>query len=523
MPRCSGVLVPLLQSRCSRASRSQVRHICCSALRLGQPDPAENGRRSAINAEHSALIDTDSLRNSLDAIREANRTRLIRKVDQNGRSRRLSLPRLLEMPVNGLSKDAAVIENFAKQRKNKPVMDKLSRPLRRQSGRKPDGARLANVGKMPLPAPEWDAANTAAHFRTPWLQSVEHPEMKRQASGDRLAAEMHAFNRYFTPSSAEQTAVTEAVIDLEKHLPIRLGCSRLEVIGSRASGLASALSDIDVNILNESDERPDVVNDREKSLQALKHLARNIRRCLTPQGIMARCFSVPFLVQRARVPILTVQHLPTGLELQIQQSNQAYNTTQYAKAFVREYPNLLVLFRVLRQTLAIRGLNDGSSGGFSSYTLLNLLLASLRAQEAQGGGEDISSQLLHFLQFIPAINFRSTGIVVSPFELVARGKDLPYDNRGYDLYVQDAADPTNILGKSTTRLRDIQSLLVVLRAELLDNMIMWDQAEQSESEGTSSSQYALPRSLLGSLLEANYSMFQLNRATLLRAREKGAE
>jgi len=65
--------------------------------------------RERIESEHAALINPLSLGKTLGSIKEANRTRLIGKVEGQF-SERLSLSKILDLPEKQVSKDIAAIQ-----------------------------------------------------------------------------------------------------------------------------------------------------------------------------------------------------------------------------------------------------------------------------------------------------------------------------------------------------------------------------------------------------------------------------
>lgn len=489
---------------------------------------SEHHRATNIDAEHAALIDTSSLRNTLESIREANRTRLIRKIDEHGVSRPLSLPDILGKEKRKLSRDAAAIARASRRNnkaswKEKSALDRAKIATAERNVQTGASAAVdAKVRSSPIErasqppgrivdiAAEWKASDSlSAHSRAPWLQRLGPNRQDSHLSAlGRLDAEIRAFEEFFTPNEAEEVSVRAATADLRQtlnDLDKRYGMS---LVGSQVTGLASPFSDIDVNLEIAGSARPDVVEGRGQSLANLRELRKDFQRI---RGY--RAFRQPFLVHRAKVPVLGLTHVPTGLEVQIQSNNSGYNTTQYAKLLPREFPSVKGLFHLLRQALRIRGLTEGSLGGLTSYPLLIMIVASLKQQEANHAAEGVGTQLLHFLKMFSEIDFHSTGLSISPLELIDLNamseldRSLLRRHEPGQMYLLDPADPSNNLGKALMKTRDLQATIIAWLQSLNSDMVEWDKAAAT-SPGPDTTQI----SLLRCLVEADYSGLLQGRA-----------
>ncbi|ETN45524.1 uncharacterized protein HMPREF1541_09356 [Cyphellophora europaea CBS 101466] len=546
MPRCSWDTASFLARRIRSPGRwslnSAGRQTSTAQPGRGPTSRSRDNDRHTIEDEHAALIDTSSLRNTLEAVKAANRTRLIRKVDEAGNSQRLSLPNLLGLPLDERPND--VVPQEEKKRTKQDVHDEHPSDLPRlnlntsQTDRGPGPPVpskrqfVVPVNELPVTGPggevpplstQWELHGAVpARFRLPWLICVDKDvRTKALVSRARLAMEIEAFDSYYTPSVAEEEVVAQVVSDLELTLSDSMTDFKVELMGSRATGLASPLSDIDVNLVPRDSRRPDVVEDRPQALQVLRKLARVLRQIRVQTPSLKSKFAVSFLISKARVPILRVFHLPSGLEMQIQHTNVGYNTTEYAKTFIREYPTLKRLFMVVRQALAVRGLTNGWSGGITSYPLLNMIVAALKDHEEQHGSGDVADQFLHFLEMYSDLDFDSTGISITPFKILTQTDFEDTSNpiqqhfrrTGYQyMYLEDPADPSNNLGKSVVKVRDMQATIIALRSILSQAMRQWDDTVGKLSEKRLSSEN-MP-SLLANIIEGDYRTFELDRAAL---------
>jgi hypothetical protein len=535
---------------------------------------------SSIDEEHAALIDPSSLRKSLDAIRAANRARLIRKVDHHRNTVAvLSLPQILhddpsagdpQQERTGDEKTRDAPNNVGRFRYtdslNKSNQRTLSRtrrahvkgrpkaesgesfanrsakedfdndPVRVQSQQgdarepaqaspelqdKASGDKIApsnkkrraktHTGQVAMIIPGWQPRTSFPIQRKyPWMMHMDgEARTKVVTAAERLDAEIAAFRSLFTPTAAENQLTQQLLHALQKSLDDQGFDFTAELIGSRANGLASPLSDLDINLIPKGQPRPDVRADRAFSLKKLTRLQRALRKWTDTQG---QPFIKPAqLVARARVPILKAFHPQSGLEIQFQMSNEGFNTTSYAKSFVREFPSLRAVFLILRQFLIIRGLNHGFAGGLTSYPLLNMVVAAMLSQESEGrfSGE-LGEDFLYVLDFWTELDLSTSGIAVSPFEIV------PLDKHRWNgrMYLRDPADPSHDIGVSATRILDVQASLQHARRTLAKKMAAWDEHAASGVDHMETNERWSP--LLGAVLLADYQQFLMERSLLTR-------
>ncbi len=343
---------------------------------------------------------------------------------------------------------------------------------------------------------------------------------------EQLQAEIIAFTDYFTPGPDEIRAAEAALSDLRAALKSAKTSFSVELMGSRATGLASPLSDLDLNLRSAAvGARLDEVADRRQILKTLEKVSQKLRR--------SKGLTIGYFVRRARVPIITGVHQNTGLEFQMQCTNSIYNSTQYAKTFLNEYPTLKSLFLVIKQMLTMRGLSIGAKGGLTSYPLLNMIVACLKLKCGHLDTKDVAGHLLSFLDMYSEIDFYSTGISVVPpaFITLSRGEshisaahsdevqhtagtsqDEHFLNlwgpgrmkENHKAYLVDPADPSHNLGSGAYMIKHIQASLIERRKILLAKMQDWDPTAEDVSS----------RSLLACLLECDYKTFELDRASL---------
>lgn len=495
------------------------------------------------------FADPKSLRRTLDVVRAANRTTLIRKHDKTGRLVRHTPVEAFQL--QGIEEKDLVIETVPLPRSKSVRSDGTVAKKKEEDKtvnkgyvlRNKDALTINHAGKvMPLTG-QWSYSKKKSDdLPCPWLRHIPPiVDVGEISALSRLSQEINAFELFMAPEKLEAVMANATIHDIRKIANHANLDQSLEVVGSRANGLATALSDIDLNLVSFNNERLDKVEDRRRALGVLKELFHAMKQqCLegTSHGV-----KLNMLVAGARVPIISGTHRPSGLDFQIQCTTSSYNSTEYIKAFLKEHPRLRGLFFLLKQALTMRGLTVGSEHGLTSYPLLNMIIASLKLHIEGPRTDDVATQLLSFLDMYAEIDFYTTGITVRPPELIPKDKIIsrngktsqaevtepiqktssltatpevratrgPSDKVGYNhmMYLQDPADPTNNLGSNCTKIKYVQATIIEMRERLRSVMEEWNK---------NSGDRARKRlSLLRPLVGGDYRIFELDRLAMRQA------
>lgn len=490
----------------------------------------------------------ESLRDTLEAHRDANLSSLIRKRIVNASDQDAGISRLkLNSPIQNRSKERG---QLGEQERLEARCNGSSPALHTKEY--PD-ARLekgAYVGTSRLPTKEWELPQISFtyHNKRPWLAFFDDIGNNAHYVFDYLTAEILAFEKYMELTASEKRAVTRAFSDTRKVIATVDPAIRLRVKGSQSTGLAMPLSDIDINI-----EIPNSVPSKGRSgsapaadTEATKLLAR-VTRKLKKKGGPKAMFRDPFLVKRAKVPIIDVRHVVTGLEIQIQCTADGYASMEMVKAYVTEFPTLRPLFCVLRQLLKMRGLGEARTHGIGSYTLIMMIVAALKFSSSRFNRKDAGRQLLYFLDFYTKIDFETTGIAVEPSELFLKrplasvnadvgvltmrdgvaatrahsdtadtslGRKFictRHHYRPYLMCLQDPANPYNDLGGHATGIKHVQTTLETLGRMMKISMDLFATRRTNAVF-----------SLLEPCLAGNYKKFEMKREALQEAGGKCA-
>lgn len=502
-----------------------------------------NGRATVHTYTHNSSknfttepnVDIKSLRNTLEAHREVNRptSPKIWKFSETGE------PVLVQDPDRGLPGIEIKIPEKKTSFKRIPL----------------DAVRAFRGSYHDLDA-LWglkDSGETLPlQHRLPWLHHLDDGASSPHLSAlERLSAEIRAFERYSAPSEEEQRAATEVLQDIIRCVEEVRGDLDVEVIGSRATGLADPLSDLDINI---SDPKESDVLDT--PAQRAPHLMLRSLHQAFRKASQARNEPVTWPIQSkifihsAQVPILICSHGASGLPIQIQSTPRTYDSREYVKASLREYSSLKSLFKVLKQCFQMRSLTVGSAGGLTSYPLLQMIVAALRFSEGKFHPNDVANQLLFFLDFYSDIDFSAHGISTDPLDLFPKSVGRRLDRhdksdntkhrtkehdsgrspesrsifrdrsqrkiRGEDEYLmtlQDPTNPVNDLGRRCHRIQDVQETIITLRSNLKRVMDAWDSSSRIPNPP---GQRSRVQSLLEPLVGGDYRIYEHEREDLRR-------
>lgn len=517
----------------------------------------------------SSLIHPESLDDTLEAHRSTNRASLVSETlpDVDDRKFGVFRPRI-EPVVWDTSKFE---ERDAEQKRLEPVDGAGSKRRRRpypwmqMSGK--DYTGMSQQPRKEWAIPRWQATQS---MHKPWLSHLEHVSLRdSHYVDDFLTQEILAFEKYMESTAAEKAAVEKAHSDVRQIIESIDPAIKVSVIGSRATGLAMPLSDIDISIqdTNPAPLKPappdpagptkDEKASRWSALKAAKReqtldLLRSVKRKLNKKGGPKAAYRELCLIE-ARVPIVQARHNDTNLEIQIQSMMDNYymtdssSSTEFVKAYIAEFPTLRPLFFVLRQVLKMRGLGDPRNYGIGSYPLIMMIVAALKFSSSRFDLYDAGKQLLYFFDFYTKMNFQSTGIAVDPPELfrkqvpkskrvdpqaaltgdeianplitesfltIAGGRKyiLSQNGRPYIMCLQDPANPFNNLGVQAVGIKHIQATFRTLGDMMKTNMGMFDKRNP----------YA-PYSILEPCLAGNYENFMKRRTELQRTVKRPAK
>jgi DNA polymerase sigma len=478
----------------------------------------------------------ESLRETLDAHREANRASLIHKVSEGGKRERLDLgPPVTKTP------------QITPKKKLQTALHLRFARAKRQQGRRGRGdiKNTEYIGQSRGLTAQWrNSPSAPLNKHLPWLRELsaasELSSTNQCSASERLTSEILAFYNYILPKPDELAAADQAITAFRSCIASIDPCAHIDLIGSRRTGLATALSDLDFNITHANGgNSTGLSRDREQAHELLQSLWSKLPK--RHNSIQASAF-----IDGARVPIITGLHVPTNLKFQIQCTGDVFNSTTYAQECISEYPTLRPLYMILRQMFEIRGLNIGRLGGIGSYPLLIMIVAALKFSEAKIGRREAGKQLCFFLDMYCKIDFYTTAVSLAPLEYVLKGLANgkrpsrktahhspdrgPHQNAIGELSedelegrkwfshsrpephlmcLQDPSNPGHDLGRQVKLIKHVQAVLIEADLKLRECMDVWDSTDWTQSS-TAKNNLALLDWFVG----ADYEIYEDERKLL---------
>ncbi|MCJ1307736.1 hypothetical protein MMC25_001384 [Agyrium rufum] len=383
---------------------------------------------------------------------------------------------------------------------------------------------------IPL-APPWriDAQHRELQTECPWSLHIDD----RKGDGpQRSDAEIRAFVHYITPTVSEASAVQSSQeyfrVAAQKALPD----NPISFHGSRLTGLALPLSDIDANFTiaefekdsgtrGPSPHRPAARRVASKLLDKLRSALRRDSRYEDVRWV------------HGRIPLVTAVDRQTKLEVQCSTLAPVSVTVQFIKYYVEELPSLRPLYLVLRQALELRGLKSVPEGGLGSYSLLTMITTALKHYSGLLKSDGLGQQLLFVLEFWGNADLIHNGYCPDPTRVFPKqpGKTYTaeeeetrkcdlylhgidrlqkyYPDRPYLLCLQDPANPVNDLGRQCLQIREIQTLFRKKQQEIGHLIQRWDSMDKLEREQAD-------WTILDPLLRANYRWLIWRRRAMTR-------
>jgi non-canonical poly(A) RNA polymerase PAPD5/7 len=227
----------------------------------------------------------------------------------------------------------------------------------------------------------------------------------------RLTIEIERFSEYAKPSHTELVVRRHVIEQVRNHVRVALPDHVLEVFGSERTGIALATSDIDFRLMRrEQMEDPALTKLPPTSLQRnalMKDLYQLHHNYLSKH----KAYMITVL-RHARYPLITLQDRQSSLDVQIVLANDTSLSREIMQGYMEQYPYLRQLYFVVKTIFDVRGLSDVFRGGFGSYTLFMMVIASIRHNPHPRN--DAAGGLINFLKFYRDFPTAKKGISIEP-------------------------------------------------------------------------------------------------------------
>lgn len=227
----------------------------------------------------------------------------------------------------------------------------------------------------------------------------------------RLGVEIERFYAYSKPDYSEALARRHVIEQVRNHVRTTLPDHVLEVFGSERTGLALPTSDIDLRLFMKGKVEnprlakfPPIPRVRAEGVKSLHRLF--VGNLSKHKAYLLR------LLRQARYPLILLQDRQSGLEIQIVLSNDTSLSREIMKGYMEDYPYLRQLYFVVKTIFDVRGLSDVFRGGFGSYPIFMMLVASIKHMPHPRN--DAAGALVNFLKFYRSFNTKKQGISIEP-------------------------------------------------------------------------------------------------------------
>ena len=519
----------------------------------------------AKSEEDAKDIYVDDLTATLEAHRASNRAAVIRKIDNHG----IASP--FKYPISKPHKDGKH-KNGKKEVKNELKIKKVKvNPLQMWPAdsvqAKQEYGETGSIDVVRKSQPfeytgsvqglkkPWNISHVYMDMnrQRPWLAYMEnrggdarerfvlanHQEMPFADIHHSLTNEIKAYETYMKLSPQEEAASETVISDVNTVARKESYIEALTLLGSRSTGLASPISDLDFSLTAQVSPladsrlptRKNGVHRSQSSRRENKHYAVEALRKVSYRFRKSSMFSNIELLRYARVPILLSKHVATGLAVQIQTMASYQASYEYTLASLSEFPSLRPLYIVLRYFLELRGLTTVFEGGLGSYSILIMIVTALKHSRGKYTSDDLGGQLLLVLGFYGKANLYKVGFSADPpraFKKRETGgsskqeraemtgprirgigmmKQTLYPRKPYLLCLQDPADSLNDLGKNAYAIKHIQATFELAKETL--QSVLEEKNEESDDRA-----YGKTFSYLDHLLRADYRSLEAHRSQL---------
>ncbi|MCJ1435421.1 hypothetical protein MMC27_004794 [Xylographa pallens] len=365
----------------------------------------------------------------------------------------------------------------------------------------------------------------------PWFGYIESEESDGML---RLDEEIRAFERFMKPTSDEEKS-TEAAIALAQSVVATVSPkSVLTLHGSRYTGIADPLSDIDFSVSLPEYEKDPLKRGpsihRPVAQRSGVALLRKIEKALVKSRQHGTVNFIP-----AHVNLVVAVDYKTQLQLQFQTLASFMPAREFSMNYLSEFSSLRPLYVLLRHFLLMRGYTGAREGGVGSYPLLIMIVTAFKHSPKTFAPENLGLQLLHVLKFWSTADLYTYGYSADPpisftkippktsleereerlADPILKGIDIirrSKQDKPFLLCLQDPGNPTNDLGKRIIHIKDIQACFTTARENLIYSLRRWETLVESNAHHKGQ-RYTFLDSLVG----ADYSNFYRQRQHLASA------
>lgn len=231
--------------------------------------------------------------------------------------------------------------------------------------------------------------------------------------------EIFDFYDYVKPRQFEHRLRSDLVASLGRILSNKYPQERICPFGSYMSGLYLPTGDMDLVLCTNRFYNGGAPNTYSKS--QMRKFAQFLAKNNVPVGGSLNT------ILHARVPLVQYIDRVTGLKVDISFENMTgVNAIKTFMAWKEQYPAMPILVTVVKQFLAMRGLNEPVNGGIGGFSVICLVVSFLQlAPQVQSGNlvpeHHLGSMLMEFFDLYGnRFNYTTTAIRLNPPGYIAK-------------------------------------------------------------------------------------------------------
>ncbi|KAH7028189.1 uncharacterized protein B0I36DRAFT_365291 [Microdochium trichocladiopsis] len=321
--------------------------------------------------------------------------------------------------------------------------------------------------------------------------------------GVRLHKEIIDFYNYVRPREFEEDVRNLMLSKLEAVVKSKIRDAVLLPFGSFKSGLYLPTADMDIAICSQKfvDGGPSKLHTKGNLYALRAHLVKH---------------QIPYkseveLILHAKVPLLKYTDAATGLKVDVSfEKMDGHNAIKTFLDWKAMYPAMPMLVAVVKQFLAMRGLNEPVNGGIGGFTIICLVVHLLNSMpQIQSGSmipeHHLGEVLMEFFDYYGNhFQYETVAIRMNPPGLLNKADSSTVVYRNLDrLSIIDPNNPDNDISGGSSNTRTIMKNFADAAALLKRHM-----ADMASSKRHGKHAY---RPLLEPLLGGKYSQFQIQR------------
>lgn len=227
----------------------------------------------------------------------------------------------------------------------------------------------------------------------------------------RLGVEIERFYDFAKPSHTELVVRRHLIEQVRAHVMKTHPYHELEVFGSERTGIALATSDIDFRLLRREQMEDPALAKLPPTQAQRTRLMRDLHQLHNSNLLWHKAY-INVVLRYARYPLISLQDRQSSLDVQIVLANDTSLSREIMEGYMKQYPYLRQLYFVIKTIFDVRGLSDVFRGGFGSYSLFMMIVASIRHNPHPRN--DAAGGLINFLKFYRDFPTTKQGISIEP-------------------------------------------------------------------------------------------------------------